>query len=126
MAMILVVDDEPNILAVLEQFLIGAGHSVFTAGDARQAISLIHKNKFDVVISDIIMPKISGADLVSALKDAAIGAIFILITGHPETDTAKKAKEIGAFRYLLKPISKQQFLDTVEEAIKAKNALLVE
>ena len=120
MARILVVDDEAGILDTTRQFLERAGHTVHTAMNVSAAIGHIEENHFDVVVSDIIMPGMTGIDLLRRLRDISPYSKTILITGEPNLETAAEAVRQGAFDYLSKPISRDSLCKTVETALVVK------
>ena len=120
MANILVVDDEQGIRVSLREFLRDADHEVGVAEDADQAMEMLAEEDFDVVLADIILPRITGVDLLKAIKETSPHVQVILMTGEPTVETASEAVRAGAFDYLSKPIGKEQLLRTVANAAKVK------
>ena len=121
MARILVVDDEKSIRITLREFLQSEGYDVQIAGDAQEATEILKTEEFDVVISDIIMPKVSGVELLSRIQAASPHVKVIIMTGEPTADTAAKALRKGAFDYLTKPIRKEAVLEVVAKAVGLKS-----
>jgi EAL domain-containing protein (putative c-di-GMP-specific phosphodiesterase class I) len=113
---ILVVDDERDLLDVLATMLAETGWQVDTAGNGREALTLVDANRFEVILSDIDMPGMSGVELLREIRGRDLDVPVLLITGHPRVDTAVEALEHGALRYLRKPIRERDLLTAVEDA----------
>ena len=99
---VLVVDDEPAIRRVLCDFLKIEGFSVDTAPDGEVALSLLARAQYDVVISDLKMPKVGGLELLGEISRLNPEALTIVMTGFGTVDTAIHAMKAGAFNYLQK------------------------
>ena len=121
MARILVVDDEESIRLSLRQFLADAGYEADSAEAVDEAMGMLAAEEFDVVVSDIIMPRLTGVALLEAIKATSPEVEVILMTGEPTVDTASQAVRSGAFDYLAKPIGKDEFLKTVANAVRVKD-----
>jgi len=117
---VLVVDDEKAIRITLHGFLEHDGHMVWTAETAEQALALVQNQVFDVIVTDIIMPKVSGIELLSTVREKHLDAEVILITGVPDIDSAIQAVQQGAFDYLVKPVTGDVVCKTVSRALKTK------
>jgi putative nucleotidyltransferase with HDIG domain len=118
---VLVVDDEADVRELVQTILTRAGHQADTAGDALEAQEILATKSYDVIISDILMPKLSGLDLLQNLQRTAPDLPVILITGYPSIDTAAAAvRTASAVDYLSKPISPAQIVSTVERAAESK------
>lgn len=120
MSRILIVDDEKSIRLTLREFLQAAGYNVELAEDATVALKLLQSNTFDVVVSDIILPRFSGVKLLSEIKNVSPRTQVVLITGEPTLETATESLRHGAFDYLSKPITKVDILKTVRNAVNFK------
>lgn len=120
MGKILVVDDEQGIRITLKEFLKEAGYEVHIAENADAAIKLLRQIEFDVVLSDIILPRVTGVDLLKAIREAAPHVKVIMMTGEPTVETAAESLRSGAFDYLFKPISKDVVLKIVRNALNVK------
>jgi PAS domain S-box-containing protein len=120
MGHILVVDDEKSIRVTLKSFLIRDGHDIEVAEDADQAMGLLAKKDFDVVVSDIILPRITGVNLLKAIRKASPNVKVIMMTGEPTVETATESLRAGAFDYLSKPITKDVVLKVVRTAVNVK------
>jgi PAS domain S-box-containing protein len=120
MGHILVVDDEKSIRVTLSEFLKGEGHDVHSAEDAHIAFAMLEKNDFDVVVTDIILPQITGVDLLKTIRKYSPDVQVIMMTGEPTVETASKSLRAGAFDYLYKPISKDAIIKAVNNAARVK------
>ena len=120
MGKILVVDDEESIRITLSAFLTKDKHDVQVAEDADKAIELFEKTDFDVVVSDIILPRMTGVDLLKAIRKISPYVQVIMMTGRPTIETTSESLRAGAFDYLYKPIRKDAILKTVRNALKVK------
>ncbi|MDP8218649.1 MAG: response regulator [Candidatus Theseobacter exili] len=121
MPRILIVDDESGMRNTLCKFLEkDSNYYVVTSDTAEDAIHKINEDTFDVVVSDIIMPKATGVNLLQIIKDGFPNIKVILITGSPTVDTAKAAVRFNAFDYLSKPVSRDEFCRVVNAAIRLK------
>ena len=114
---ILVADDDESVRYIIERTLTREGYSVDTASWGDEAARLVRSNSYDVVISDINMPAMSGITLLNVIRDVDLDLPVILITGLPSIETAIQAVEYGAFRYLTKPVSPEAVNDAVRYAI---------
>ncbi len=114
MAHILVVDDEPKMTALICGQLEDAGHQVTTTTNPREAIELIGKHSYDIVITDLSMPEISGmVVLEEALKKE--GTEVLMMTAYGTAETAVEAMKLGAADYLLKPFPLDELELTVNK-----------
>ena len=120
MTRVLIVDDEVSIRRTLQAFLLEAGYEVALAEDAACARRLLTSTDIDVVVSDIILPGVTGVELLQFIREAAPRVQVILMTGEPTVETAAEAVRAGALDYLSKPIGKQAVLRSVEHAARVK------
>ena len=118
MARILIVDDEECIRITFREFLLKEGHKVHAASDADQAITILRNEPYDILISDIILPRLTGTELLNIVSKEFPNLLTIMVTGQPSMETAAGAVRDGAFDYLCKPISRQMLLDVVKRAVK--------
>jgi CheY-like chemotaxis protein len=101
---VLVVDDEAVVLTVLREALRRGGYRVTTAASAEEAIDLMHKRRFDLVLTDKNLPGASGLDVLRAARTLTPAPAIVLITGYTSYDSAVEALDIGAQDYIEKPI----------------------
>ena len=96
------------------------GHKVHAAAEAGEALDLLTKNEFDVVVTDILLPGMNGVELLKAIREAAPRVQVLMMTGQPTIETAAEALRAGAFDYLIKPITKEPILKAVAAAARVK------
>ena len=118
MARVLIVDDEKSIRMTLAEFIREEGHEVFTASDATEALELLVEKKPSVVVTDIILPRMTGVALLKRINEMAPDIQVLMITGEPTAETAAEAVRLGAFDYLPKPISRADFKASVTSALR--------
>ncbi len=121
---ILIVDDELGMQKTLAIFLENEGHIVLTASTAQAAIKLLKTNVFDILVTDIIMPEMSGMELFEYIHKGASDCQVIIMTGEPTVHTAVLAVQKGAIDYLVKPVLKQDFLKSIRNAAKIRQLIL--
>ena len=113
---ILIVDDDHAIVRVFANTLKTANYEVVCANDGTQATTLLDAGAFDVIISDISMPGMSGIEFLQAVRRRDLDVPVVLVTGEPDIDSAVRAVEYGALRYLEKPVSPDSLRDVVRRA----------
>ncbi len=123
MSTILIVDDEQSIRDTIARLLTMNGYEAITARDSDQAREIIASRGVDVVVTDIVLPKASGVDLLQHLRSAAPDVPVIMMTGEPTLETAIEAVRAGAYDYLTKPIGKNLILTAVRRAATFKRLL---
>ena len=120
---ILVADDSAVVRTIVRRTLEKAGHSVQEAADGAEALNLIEKGAFDVLVTDLRMPGLDGFEVLSAVRERFLNTEVIILTGAHSNDmsAAVRALRLGAHDYLTKPpSSSEQILLTVERAIEKK------
>ena len=124
---ILVVDDDEDILELIERHLSNRGYEVLTAYDGEQAISLIDQLKFDLVITDLKMPKFDGIEVLRKAKEKDPNIEVVILTGHGTMDTVVEAlRDGGAFDYLQKPLHNIKQLSFVTKKALERKRLRLE
>jgi len=118
MAQILVVDDERSVRSTLRDILEMEGYKVHEATNGDEALKLLGQESFDVVLSDIRMPKMDGMELLEKATKAGINTQFIMLSAHGTIDTAVDATKMGAYDFLQKPPDLGRLLLTVRNACK--------
>ena len=121
MAQILIVDDERSMQEFLEILLQREGHEVACCGSAAEALLALENDDFDLVISDIRMPGMSGLELLNHVRELAPDTLVILITAHGSTESALEAMKNGAYDYLTKPCSVDEIRLVVEKSLEKKD-----
>ncbi|GJL79636.1 MAG: acetoacetate metabolism regulatory protein AtoC [Nitrospinaceae bacterium] len=113
---ILVVDDESEMRVALETALKREGYQPVSIQDGKEAWNRIQNESFDLVLSDVKMPKMDGVELLRAIKQHAPKTIVIMMTAYGDIDNAVETMKVGAFDYLLKPFSAEILIATVNRA----------
>src|SRR5688500_7358729 len=116
---VLVADDEPTIRTILERWLKAEGHTVLTVGNAREAAKLLTRIRFDLIVTDIIMPEGDGLQLIREFKEAQPEVRILAISGGGKymelADCLKMAKGLGAHAVVTKPFEREQLLEGVKQ-----------
>ena len=113
---VLLVEDDPNLRLVYSRFLESVGWEVATAPDGLAGSALVQPDAFDVIVSDITMPRMGGIEFIRAIRQRDQDIPVIFITGEPELKTAIEALTYGAYRYLTKPFVTKEFRNIVARA----------
>jgi DNA-binding NtrC family response regulator len=118
---ILVVDDEVEMRIALETTLKREGHAITLAENGEQALERFNKGSFDLVLTDVKMPKMNGIQLLKAIKKKSPEIATIMMTAYGDIDNAVETIKAGAFDYLLKPFSAEILVSTVNRAFLDKD-----
>jgi DNA-binding NtrC family response regulator len=121
---VLVVDDDPDILEYLQDFLAAEGFDVATLADPTQAVERIRDEAFHLVILDLMMPKLSGLDLLGQIRAADDDIAIIILTGHPSLDTATASIQHDVSAYINKPFVPSEFREVIARIAKKKGLVL--
>ncbi len=116
MPRILVIDDDQAVRETMGRMLRGAGYTVETAETGEGGVSAAKGNTFDVIISDMRMPGISGLEVLQRLRDQRVDSAFIVMTGFGTVDTAVEAMKLGAVDFVQKPFLRDELLMRVRSA----------
>lgn len=114
---ILVVDDAPDTLEVLQRNLTSKGYQVFTAPGTVEAIKILESTPIDLVITDLKMPGVSGLDLIRHIRENLKDSEVMMITGYATIQGAVEAVKTGAEDYLSKPFTDEELFGAVERAL---------
>ena len=114
---ILVVDDEESLRRVLQVQLEQDGYSVVTAASAQQALSLLQLRGYDLVITDLRMPDISGIEVLKHVKPQYPETVVIVLTAFGTVETAVEAMKAGAYDFLTKPVHPEELSLVVARAL---------
>jgi len=117
-AHLLLIDDDANTLASLARAFRLAGHEATVCDNATRATELVKNERFDLILSDVVMPGKTGMELLEELKKAGVQTPIVLISGQANIEMAVKATRLGALDFLEKPLSTDKLLLTVENALK--------
>lgn len=114
---ILVVDDERVIREILSDFLGLEGYVVRTVEDGEQALEELQKRSYNLVISDLKMPKMNGLDLIGKITELGIPVLTVIMTGFGTVETAIEAMKHGAYDYILKPFKVEEVIHIVKRGL---------
>jgi two-component system, NtrC family, nitrogen regulation response regulator NtrX len=120
-ASILIIDDDANTLASLARAFRLAGHEAAVCDNAARALELAKTERFDLILSDVIMPGRDGVALLEDFKTIGLATPVVMMSGQASIEMAVKATRIGASDFLEKPISTEKLLLTVENALRLKH-----
>lgn len=115
---VLVVDDDPQFRHLLDKALEKVGYTVMTAVDGEEAFDLFLRNKFDLVITDILMPNVNGIELVKRIKDENPWVPVILISGFEEESSVRRKLPFDDIYFLRKPFSLHDLEDVIAKILK--------
>ncbi|MFN2351829.1 MAG: sigma-54-dependent transcriptional regulator, partial [Kiritimatiellia bacterium] len=123
MAKIILVDDEPSILSVLNVLLKAEGYEVTPVDGGDKALAIIKDHQFDLMISDIRMKPVDGITLLRAVREHQPAMAVLMVTGYGSVETAVEAMKLGAFDYITKPFKVDEMLITVHRALEYNRTL---
>jgi DNA-binding response OmpR family regulator len=116
----LVVDDEADTRALIEDILVGDGYEVHTCTNGEQALHILEQQRFDLILSDIKMPGMTGIELLLHVRRMSLDTEVILVTAYASVDTAVQALRGEAFDYLVKPFSLTELRQGVRQAVQTR------
>lgn len=122
---ILLVDDDPNVRNLFVKVLQRENYSVDEASDGAIAIKKMQQRDYDLIITDLNMPRHDGMDVLTAAKDKDENIQVLILTGHGTVPTAVQAMKVGAYEYLTKPINNDALLLKVRNALERRRFLLL-
>ncbi|NJN46678.1 MAG: response regulator [Candidatus Competibacteraceae bacterium] len=117
---ILAVDDDLRMLLSLEQLLLTAGYTVQTAQGGQQAISLLERERYDILLLDIIMPDMNGHQVMDFIQQHSINTMIIVVSGDTSIESAIESLRRGAYDFLRKPYTAEELFKTIENAANRK------
>jgi DNA-binding NtrC family response regulator len=115
----LIVDDEELIRWSLHSALEGVGFDVELASRGDEALEMLTKSQYDIVITDYKIPGLNGLELLQKIRELGIRSIVIIISAYLSHTAIQQANEHGAFRCVCKPFGMEDFLDLVDEALQS-------
>lgn len=124
---VLVVDDEEDIRNVMKNCLERRGYTVLTAGDGEEALKKMEGTIVDIVLCDIVMPKMNGIEFLQRMRQYNLKTEVIMITGQSTPERCVDSLEFGACQYLMKPTTVENILKSIDRAkrnIKEKQEIL--
>ena len=114
---ILIVDDVPTTIEVIQRNLSSEGYQILTASCAIDAINILESAPIDLVVTDLKMPKVSGLDLIRHVRENYKGTEVMMITGYATIEGAVEAVKTGAEEYLTKPFTDEELLSSVRRSL---------
>ena len=114
---VLVVDDEPVVLEVVERYLVREGYEVTTATDGQEALDQLESHKFDLAILDVMMPKLDGFTVCARVREFSSMPI-IMVTARGQDQDKIRGLDLGADDYLTKPFSVEELLARVRSVLR--------
>jgi response regulator RpfG family c-di-GMP phosphodiesterase len=114
---VLIVDDEKVIREILSDFLTMEGYLVRTVEDGESALRELQRRSYNLVISDMKMPKMGGLELLEAIAEYKINVLTVIMTGFGTVETAIEAMKKGAYDYILKPFKVEEVVHVVQRGI---------
>jgi DNA-binding NtrC family response regulator len=121
---LLVVDDDKDVCEYLEDFLTHDGYNVTTINDPTQVVETLKGGEYHVCIVDLMMPKLSGIDLLGMIRKQDDDVAVITLTGYPSLETATASIEHDVSAYIKKPFSVDEFRAVIERIAKKKGLVL--
>lgn len=125
MAKILIIDDEKSIRKTLREILEYEKYQVEEAADGSEGIELVKKEKYDIILCDIKMPKMDGIEVLDKIMQLSADTPVVMISGHGNIETAVEAVKKGAFDFIAKPLDLNRLLVTIRNAMD-KSTLVTE
>lgn len=113
---ILLIDDEPDFLDLMSKRLGRRGVRLDVAADGEQGLSAAQAEEYDVIILDVRMPGMDGIEVLRRIREQGIRTEVLLLTGHASLEAARQGLELGAFDYLIKPVSINDLLFKLQDA----------
>ena len=123
MEKILLVDNDKGLIHFLSRFFSKKGYQVSACMDGPAALEIVKKEKFDLILLDYKMPKLSGLETLKAIKQSHIKTPIIIMTAYGTTETAIEAMKLGAYDYLLKPFDREQLSQITEDALEVNRLM---
>lgn len=122
---ILVVDDSSTNIVLLEAILNGQGYNIETAQSVKEAYQIIKKEVVNLILLDLLMPRVSGYDFLKEIKssESTRNIPVIIVSAITDPENRRKSLELGAIDFINKPIDIQNFIERIEAIIKKKETI---
>jgi len=118
---ILLIDDDQSLCTLLTMSLKDAGYLVTSTTEGNEALNLIGKEIFDIIITDLQIDDVSGFDIIKKIKSTLRNTEVIMITGHGSVENAVEAMKQGAFNYITKPVDPDELILVIQKALEKQN-----
>jgi DNA-binding NtrC family response regulator len=121
---VLVIDDDQDIREYLQDFLVAEGFDVSTLADPSEALERVRDEVFHLVVLDLMMPKVSGIDLLAQIRAVDDDIAVIILTGYPSLETASASIQHEVSAYIHKPFTPAEFREVIARIAKKKGLVL--
>ncbi len=118
---VLVIDDEDVVHASLRKILSRLGFGVEGVLSAREGLARLEADKFDLIITDLMMPQMNGIELLQEMRSRGCSTPVLMVTGYPTIRTAVQAMRLGAVDYVAKPFTRRELLSPVKRALRLED-----
>ncbi len=122
---ILVVDDDDNIREVIHAVLTQAGFQVLVAASGEAAVALLKRSRFELMLLDVHMPKMSGLEVLAAMKQIADAPPVLMVTADSQTATVREALSLGCAGYIAKPFTPAALVERVRRVLPQKESTIL-
>jgi DNA-binding response OmpR family regulator len=119
---LLIAEDEPEMRDLLRKVLEKEGYRVSVAADGREALALILRESFDLIVTDMLMPYDGGLELLAAVRRSHLALPVIIVTAFGDWDTYSRALELGAAAFINKPLRMSELIAAVHSALAKRSA----
>lgn len=121
---VLVVDDDPDVCEYLHDFLTSEGYTVKVEQDPTKALATLRSDEYHLAVLDLMMPKLSGIDLLAQIREVDDDIAIIILTGYPSLETATSSIERDVSAYIRKPFTVDDFREAITRIAKKKGLIL--
>ena len=119
---ILLVDDDREFCKVLKKMLEKSGYVVTLAADGQEALDILSKDVFDLIFSDLRMPRLNGIELMEAIKRKKVRTPVVFITAYGDVESYMDLMNMGAFDYISKPVKGREILDIAGKVLETQGS----
>ena len=119
---VLIVEDDDAVASLYGRVLGNPDYRLYRAANGAEALSLVAETPFDAIVSDLVMPGMSGVDFLKSVRERDHDVPIVIVTGRPAVESAITAVECGALRYLVKPVLPRELRETVARALEVNEA----
>jgi DNA-binding NtrC family response regulator len=119
---LLVVDDEAGFCEFISHYLQSRGYQVTVALRAKEALEILRREKFDIVLADIMMPSMDGLEMLRRIRESDSDAVVVMMTAYASLDKAMKAIAYGATDLLIKPFEFDRLMEVLDNSLKGRKS----
>ena len=123
-AKILIVDDDIEVCDYVKMLLSQAGYDIDAQMDPTRVLDVLRKTHYHMIILDLMMPQVSGIELLSAIRDLDDDIAIVIFTAHPSVDSAVTSLKLNVSDYVKKPFDVDDFTQTIERILKKKGVIV--